>query len=33
MGGGGSVSQSNDSLAGSLALNLAGTLQWVRQVQ
>lgn len=31
--GGGSVSQSNDSLAGSLALNLAGTLQWVRQVQ
>ena len=32
-GGGGSVSQSNNSLAGSLALNLAGTLQRVRQDQ
>jgi hypothetical protein len=32
-GGGGSVSQSNTSLAGSLALNLAATLQAVRQVQ
>jgi hypothetical protein len=33
MGGGGSVSQSNTSLAGSLALNLAATLQRVRQTQ
>jgi hypothetical protein len=33
MGGGGSVEQSNNSLAGSLAANLAGTMQWVRQVQ
>ncbi|HET8757228.1 MAG TPA: hypothetical protein VFM58_14510 [Solirubrobacteraceae bacterium] len=33
MGGGGSVAQSNTSLAGSLAANLAGTLQLVRQVQ
>jgi hypothetical protein len=32
-GGGGSVSQSNNSLAGSLALNLAATLQRVRQEQ
>ena len=32
-GGGGSVSQSNNSLAGSLALNLAATLQRVRQNQ
>jgi hypothetical protein len=32
-GGGGSVSQSNDSLAGSLALNLAATFQRVRQEQ
>lgn len=32
-GGGGSVEQSNNSLAGSLAANLAGTMQWVRQVQ
>ena len=32
-GGGGSVSQSNNSLAASLALNLAATLQGVRQVQ
>jgi GTP cyclohydrolase II len=32
-GGGGSVSQSNNSLAGSLALNLAATLQRVRQDQ
>jgi hypothetical protein len=32
-GGGGSVSQSNNSLAGSAALNLARTLQWVRQEQ
>jgi hypothetical protein len=32
-GGGGSVSQSNNSLAASLALNLAATLQAVRQVQ
>ena len=29
-GGGGSVSQSNSSWAGSVALNLARTLQWVR---
>jgi hypothetical protein len=33
MGGGGSVSQSNNSLAASLALNLAKTLQLVRQEQ
>jgi GTP cyclohydrolase II len=32
-GGGGSVTQSNNSLAGSLALNLARTLQGVRQEQ
>ena len=32
-GGGGSVSQSNNSLAASLALNLAATLQAVRQEQ
>jgi hypothetical protein len=32
-GGGGSVSQSNNSLAASLALNLAATLQRVRQEQ
>lgn len=32
-GGGGSVNQSNNSFAGSLALNLARTNQWVRQVQ
>jgi hypothetical protein len=32
-GGGGSVKQSNASLAGSLAANLAGTMQFVRQVQ
>jgi GTP cyclohydrolase II len=32
-GGGGSVSQSNNSLAASLALNLAATFQGVRQVQ
>jgi GTP cyclohydrolase II len=32
-GGGGSVSQSNTSVAGSLALNLARTVQWVRQEQ
>jgi hypothetical protein len=32
-GGGGSVDQSNTSLAGALSLNLAGTLQWVRQEQ
>lgn len=32
-GGGGSVAQSNDSFAGSLALNLASTMQWVRQQQ
>jgi hypothetical protein len=32
-GGGGSVSQSNNSLAASLALNLAATLQSVRQEQ
>jgi hypothetical protein len=32
-GGGGSVSQSNDSFAGSLAFNLAHTLQAVRQQQ
>ena len=32
-GGGGSVSQSNNSFAGSLALNLARTNQWVRQDQ
>ena len=33
MGGGGSVSQSNNSLAASAALNLAKTLQLVRQEQ
>jgi hypothetical protein len=32
-GGGGSVNQSNNSFAGSLALNLARTNQWVRQNQ
>ena len=32
-GGGGSVDQSNTSLAGALSLNLAGTLQWVHQAQ
>ena len=32
-GGGGSVSQSNNSLAASAALNLAKTLQLVRQEQ
>ena len=32
-GGGGSVNQSNNSFAGSLALNLARTNQWVRQDQ
>jgi GTP cyclohydrolase II len=32
-GGGGSVAQANDSLAGSLALNLARTFQGVRQEQ
>jgi hypothetical protein len=32
-GGGGSVSQSNDSFAGSLAFNLAHTMQAVRQQQ
>ena len=31
--GGSSVDQSNNSIAGSLALNLAATLQAVRQVQ
>jgi hypothetical protein len=32
-GGAGSVEQSNNSLAGSLSLNLAHTMQWVRQQQ